>query len=482
MDSKLYWLWLSLACGAGSRLPMMLLRKHSSAEAIYNLANDEILETIGKSFSGALKRLSDKDLSRAEEILSWCEAKNVSILTPDDADFPKSLLQMRDPPVVLYYVGKLPKFNEIFSAAVVGTRKMTDYGKQMAYDIGYGLGEGGACVVSGMALGVDGMAMSGAIAAGGKTVAVIGSGIDIVYPHEHLTLFKQTVKSGAVITEYAPGTPPASGNFPIRNRIISGLCQATVVVEADNRSGALITARHAIYQGRDLYAVPGKIGEINSDGTLQLIKSGAKLVTDATDILRNYEFMYPHSVRVPAGLKKKRKEYSVSADEAAELLHISSSGKQKYYGTGVYGGKDESAVKTKGAARKGRSADSNESQKLSKTNTQSKNIDYETADHNAQTASDNAPAVKSGGTIPASRLDLDMLGENEIKIYNAMTPDVPMLPDEIARKGFSLANVMSAMTLLEISGVVECGAGGYYLRRSADGDLSDGRFDDGIGE
>ena len=170
---------------------------------------------------------------------------------------------------------------------------MTAYGKRMTYEIAYDLARAGAIVVSGLALGIDAVAHRGCLDAGGFTIAVLGCGIDVTYPKENFELLEEIERKGLVITEYAPGTRPFGGNFPIRNRIISGLSLGTAVIEADGNSGALYTAEYAKKQGRDLFALPGMVGEQNSEGTNHLIQEGALTITDARDILCEYELLYP---------------------------------------------------------------------------------------------------------------------------------------------------------------------------------------------
>ena len=284
--NKVYWVWLSLICRPGGRSAVKILRRFSDAASVYGATAKELLE------SGTLKE-SDRiyaeilrhDTSLAEEIVFWCKKSGVKIITPDDDDYPVDLYSLRDAPIALYCVGELPKFEKLCSIAVVGTRSMSDYGRVNAFRMGYGLAKGGAVTVSGLALGVDGTAMASAIEGGGTVVGVLGCGIDVVYPHEHETLFRLSAKNGAVITEYAPGEKPQRNSFPQRNRIISGLCQGTVVIEASSSSGSLITARHALYQGRDLFSVPGRVGDAGAEGTNLLIKEGALAVTGPEDVL-----------------------------------------------------------------------------------------------------------------------------------------------------------------------------------------------------
>ncbi len=288
MSERLYAIWLSLACTAGTQTFKKLLLEFSSPEEIYLADEEDISSAIGEK-SRDLRALFDKSLDRANEILHFCTSKNVGILTYFDDEFPISLKNIKNPPVLLYYRGKLPDFNSEFFVSVVGTRHLTPYGRKNAFTISYDLSRAGAIVVSGMARGIDGVALAGAVAGGAPTVAVIGSGIDVCYPIEHKRLAKEITKCGCVMTEYAPGTRPERFNFPTRNRLISGLSSATLVIEGNEKSGALITARCAADQGRAVYALPGNVGNETSAASNLLIKNGAKLFTSADDIVADFE-------------------------------------------------------------------------------------------------------------------------------------------------------------------------------------------------
>ncbi|MBO5945433.1 MAG: DNA-processing protein DprA [Clostridia bacterium] len=288
MDKRVYRIWLSLACTPGSTTFKSLLEGFSSAEEIYMADADRIAARI-TSKSKDYPRLLNKDLARAEQIDYFCQTKGVGIISYFDRGYPAMLKNIPTPPVLLYYRGTVPDFDEVFGVSIVGTRRLTDYGRKNAFMIAYDMARAGATVISGMAIGVDGVAHAGALAAGKSTVAVIGSGIDVLYPKDHGNLARAIVKDGCVLTEYAPGTKPEKFNFPVRNRIISALSLATVVIEGRERSGAIITARHALEQGRDLYALPGNVGSPTSQLTNLLIKNGARLCTGADDIVRDFE-------------------------------------------------------------------------------------------------------------------------------------------------------------------------------------------------
>lgn len=288
----IYRIWLSLACTPGGDTYRKLREAFSSPEEVYH-AGDEVLRRVLTSSCRDLTALCDKKLRRAGEVLAFCEKHGVGLLSYDDDTFPAALREISNPPVLLYYRGTVPDFSRLFAVAVVGTRRLSAYGRQHAFSIGRDLARAGALVVSGMAIGIDGVALAGAVSCGVPTVAVIGSGIDVCYPADHRRLAQQIVKCGCVMTEYAPGTPPSGENFPRRNRLISGLCRATVVIEGRERSGALITARCAREQGRVVYALPGNVGSRSSEVTNLLIRDGARLLTCADDLVRDFEAECP---------------------------------------------------------------------------------------------------------------------------------------------------------------------------------------------
>ena len=288
MAALKYWVWLTALPGLSNRSRLLLLERYGSPEDVYYADPEELAQVEGLT-PGQAALLADKSLSRADRILADCARGDMFLLTMQDAAYPARLRDIFDPPVLLYGKGSLPLFDEEAAIAVVGTRSCTPYGLRCAHRMGYELARQGAVVVSGMAKGIDGAAMRGALQAGGFTAAVLGGGVDVVYPAENRRLYEDIAATGVLLSEYPPGTEPLPGHFPVRNRIISGLSLAALVVEAPVRSGALITAHAALDQGRDVFAVPGPIDAAASVGCNRLIRDGAGLVTDASDILREYE-------------------------------------------------------------------------------------------------------------------------------------------------------------------------------------------------
>jgi DNA processing protein len=253
----------------------------------------------------------------AKQEVDLAAAKKISLIPCDDPLYPAILKHIHDPPVVLYVRGKPESLNCI-GIGMVGSRSATQYGRSVAVQMANSLAGQGFTIISGMALGIDTAAHRGALEAGARTIAVLGCGLDIVYPPSNAKLYGEIVASGAVISEYPLGTPPEGFRFPARNRIISGLSLGVVVVEAANRSGSLITARHALEQGREVFAVPGRIDSAKSAGTHALLQQGAKLVHSIHDIVEEFHPGPLAQVREEAGQGVKTGENdNLSGDEAA---------------------------------------------------------------------------------------------------------------------------------------------------------------------
>lgn len=296
MSALKYWIWLATLPGLYQRSKLLLLEHFSSPEAIYYAQPEEIRLVEGISAPQAAL-LQEKSLEQAEGILHICAQKGLFLVTMADAAYPARLRNIYDPPILLYGKGKMPLFDEEAAIAMVGTRKCTPYGVRVSEMLGYELASQGALVVSGMARGIDSAAHRGALRAGGFVAAVLGGGVDVVYPAENRRLYEDIAANGVLLSEYPPGAEPVGRHFPARNRIISGLSLATVVVEAPEKSGALITAAMAMEQGREVFAVPGPIDAPESRGCNDLIRDGAGLVSESWDILGEYQSRYPHKLK-----------------------------------------------------------------------------------------------------------------------------------------------------------------------------------------
>ncbi len=292
MSALKYWIWLSSLEKIGLKKKLAVLRWFGEPEAVFK-ADEKSLKMVEELSSGDISRLRDRDMSVAEGILEKCGEKHISIITLQDAAYPQMLRYIDDPPLLLYALGNLIDFSSELPVAVVGTRKCSAYGALSGRTMGYQLANCGGLVVSGMAEGIDAMAHQGALLAGKPTVAVLGGGVDVIYPKSNTRLYNDILAKGMVISEYPPGTPHDKNHFPVRNRIISGISYGVVVVECPLRSGSLITARRALDQGRDVFAVPGNIDNYVCAGSNQLIKEGAALVSKGWDVISEYAHLRP---------------------------------------------------------------------------------------------------------------------------------------------------------------------------------------------
>ena len=279
-----YWVILNLIPGVGALRIKRLLEYFGTPERILSAPASELrkIEGIGREFAGRITRWKETvDVGRELELV---EMQGAHVITLGDENYPPLLREIYAPPPVLYVKGDI-SVNGGRSIAIVGTRHPSFYGRMVTEDLSKKLAMRGFTIVSGLARGIDSAAHKGTLAAKGRTVAVLGCGIDTVYPPENAKLMEEIVNSGAVVTEFPIGTRPDRSNFPRRNRIISGLSLGVVVVEAAKRSGSLITSNFALEQGREVFAVPGKVDSPGSYGTHRLIKDGAKLVQNVDDIL-----------------------------------------------------------------------------------------------------------------------------------------------------------------------------------------------------
>ena len=281
--AKLYWVGLNLVKGIGSVRFKALMEAFGSPEAAWNAAPEAwrdigLSQKIVESFQRVRSGVS------LDQISERLQALGVEILTWDDSGYPRHLKEIDQPPPVLYVRGTLLPEDD-WAVAIVGTRRVTAYGRQVADEVATALAHSGVTIVSGLARGIDSIAHQAALNAGGRTLAVLGNGVDQVYPPENRRLASQIIEHGAVVSDYPLGTQPDGINFPPRNRIISGLSLAVIIVEAGLTSGALITATFAAEQGRDVFAVPGNINAPQSQGTNRLIMDGAQPLLSPQDVL-----------------------------------------------------------------------------------------------------------------------------------------------------------------------------------------------------
>jgi DNA processing protein len=279
----MYWVGFNMVKGIGSVRFKMLLDAFGDPEAAWNASPEALLEVgLSRKVVESFQRVR-KDVS-LEQVSDRLNSLSVQVITWEDDTYPHHLKEIDQPPPVIYLRGNLLPEDE-WAVAVVGTRKVTAYGRQVTEEVASALARNGVTIVSGLARGVDSIAHQAALNAGGRTLAVLGNGVDRVYPPENRKLATQIMEHGALVSDYALGTPPDGVNFPPRNRIISGLSMATIVVEAGDTSGALITASFAVEQGRDVFAVPGNINAPQSRGTNRLIRDGAQPLLNPQDVL-----------------------------------------------------------------------------------------------------------------------------------------------------------------------------------------------------
>jgi DNA protecting protein DprA len=277
-------IWFSIIPNLTLKRQNVLLNYFGSARDVW-YASENILRTVGKIPKSVLDNvITYKDESKISTYKKLMEKNKIRFISKFSPLYPKLLRQIADSPNGFYVLGDLPD-DSLSKVAIVGSRKYTEYGAYAAQKLSYDLSLNNIVIVSGMARGIDSVAHKAVIRAGGKTIAVLGCGIDICYPPENAKLRHYIIQNGCIISEFALGTKPFVGNFPIRNRIISGLCKGLIVVEAAEKSGTLITVGHALEQGREVMAVPGAINSGLSRGTNYLIKQGASLVSDYKDVL-----------------------------------------------------------------------------------------------------------------------------------------------------------------------------------------------------
>jgi DNA processing protein len=291
MSTLKYWLWLATREGLSRATIYKAVDCLGSPEGVYE-ADQEAYEALGLR-PEERHALSNKAMARPNKILDTCDRMGIWMMTYQDADYPARLRNIYDPPCVLYGKGKRIHFDETPAVAIVGTRRCSPYGKKVAATLGFQLAHRGMLIISGLAKGIDTVAMTGALRAGVPVVGVLGCGIDVVYPRENREIYRNVAAAGTLLSEYPPGTQPLGAHFPVRNRIMSGLSLGVVVVEGPMRSGSLITARHALEQGRDVFAVPGNIDSPLSLGPNRLLRDGAIPVLHADDVIAEYIQQYP---------------------------------------------------------------------------------------------------------------------------------------------------------------------------------------------
>lgn len=398
---RLHWIWLATRA-MGDGLKGKLLARFHDPEELYH-SDSEAYAAVEGMTPAALRALEDKDLAPCQQIWEECQRLGIQVITIQDPAYPKKLAHIPDPPVVLYCKGRLPQLQDIPAIGVVGTRKASIYGLNAAKRMGYQIARCGGAVVSGMAYGIDAMAMSGALSGDGTVVAVLGCGVDQVYPKSNRGLYDQMVDYGCLISEFAPGTPPYSWNFPRRNRVLSGLCDGILVVEAPAKSGALNTANHAAEQGRDVFVVPGNIDVDSCAGSNALLRDGAIAVCSGWDVVGEYAAIYPGKVRPFTGAEPGQ------------------------------GGVQEPKATTKVAQK----------------STVPENSKDKTQKVNKKLVDNPAPGAYSDKNDPPAALS-----QEERQVLTAIPGEGIAVDDLIDRVGLSAGRVLAIMTMLQVKGMV----------------------------
>lgn len=310
MSNLKYWLWLSERKGLGGQLAVKVLEHFGSPESAYFADRGEyrLIEGLPPE---TLRSLEDKSLDRMDRILGDCDRLGIRVLTRQDSTYPERLAGIHQPPMVLYFKGRQMAFDEEAIIGIVGTRSATPYGVQTASRLAADLARSGAVIATGMAQGIDASAIRGALKVGGSVISVLGGGINVIYPRENRDLYEDVAAVGTLISEYPPGTEPRGSNFPIRNRIISGLSVGVIAVESGRAGGTLHTVNHALDQDREVFAVPGPIDGPGSVGTNLLIQEGvAKLIMGAEDVLCEFVDRFPNRLGkgepLPADIAEER--------------------------------------------------------------------------------------------------------------------------------------------------------------------------------
>lgn len=407
MEPNVRSVWVGLCLTPASHSISCLAKAFSSPDEIYDADDESIADALG-SHRRDIRRLCRRDLTEAEKTVAFCASHRISILTWFDDDYPASLREIDKPPAILFLSGDRSLLHDQRTVGIVGTRTPSDYAARMTFDVATDLATCGAVVVSGMAYGIDGVAAAGAMAARGKTIAVLGCGLDMTYPAKHGKLRKEIEKSGLLVSEYPPGSPPERFHFPERNRIISGLSSGVFVAEGSLSSGAMITAEYAEKQGKHLFALPGRLDSPLAEGPIKLMKEGARPVSCADDILSKLEAETPGTFDLSLLLTDRAiPDYDATVQRFGVSLSPAKGGGY--------------------APRAERMPE---------------------------------PETAPSETHPAP--DLTACSDVERAVYEAL--ETPRTPDELAANGFGAPEILAALTTLEITGLIRSLPGGRYER------------------
>ncbi len=436
MDKRLlYYIWLGEKLGAGSVSPKILLEYwQCDIEKIYG-ASEEDYKGLGINKKD-IEKLCDKDLTNAKRYYEYCAKNRVGILCYDSSYYPERLKNIKNPPPMFYYRGRIEMLDDYPCFAMVGTRSCSEKGYRQAYRMGYEAAFRGAVVVNGIASGIDAAVLKGALDGDGYVVAFLGNGIDRVYPESNAELFRKVERRGLILSEFPPFTKSLGSNFPVRNRCISGISLASVIFEADSGSGALHTANHAISQGRPVYAVPGDIADPLYAGPLDLIKNGAVPITCADDFVLEYSELFPHRIdKSPlAGYPKKGEDEAVL----------------EAFGKLASSGEDIPKITLPKPRRVKKIKDNKIEDRSEMLSEQTEPIEEK-----AQSSENDSPQGSKS-------VDTSNLSASEVLVVSVMEKQEFITPDDLVREGVKIDDALSSLTMLEIYGYVESMPGGRY--------------------
>lgn len=462
-ESILYYIWLGSKLYPGSATPKLLLEKLEDIRYIYDATREEY-EALGVPPNDCIQ-LCDKDLEDAKRYLDYCEKEHIGLLTYNHPYYPGRLRSIDSPPPLLYYRGRVDLIDDFPCFAMVGTRSCSEKGFRAAYRTAYTSAVCGAVVINGLALGCDTACIRGALDAGGYAIGLLGCGIDRIYPSQNRELFYRLSRQGLILSEFPPFTQPEGRNFPVRNRIISALSVATVVFEAGEGSGALITATHALNQGRRVFAVPGSVSDPLYRGPLSLLKEGARVFTEAADFLTEYSLMYPHRLLVSQRVTVPIENENAAVLEAFSVLEKAPAEKPRTLPKPQHSSPRPKVTKAKKERNVEKSEKSEKAEKSSERAVQKAVLSPSEAAPSVHTespsgASPEKAAIKKEENTP----DLSMLSPEEMKIYSLFTAQDMWTVDEIVAKGVKIDDALSSLTLLEVYGLVRSLPGGRYER------------------
>lgn len=434
----LYYIWLNTRLSPGSPTAKLLLEQYGDIEKIYRASPADLAAFELNAREAA--RLQNKDTEEAERLYQYCESERIGLLCYDNPYYPGRLKAIDNPPPLFYYRGKVELLDDHPCIAMVGTRSCSEKGFRTAYRMAYKAASYGAVVINGLALGTDTACMKGALDAGGYAVGLLGCGIDRIYPAQNDELFRRLSRQGLILSEFPPYTRPEARNFPVRNRVISGLSVASVIFEGAENSGALITAAHALAQGRRIFALPGDVNDPLYAGPLSLLKDGAQLVTDAEDIMTEYSLKFPHRINVHTRVTVPSGSENAAVTEAFSAAALE---------------KNASAPAERHLPRPAKAPSF-------KTAGAKKRHDAPETDLPSESVLQAELDAASSASEPQK--DLSILSATEQKLYSFFTQQSVYTVDELVAKGLKIDDLLSSLTLLEVYGFVRMLPGGRYER------------------